>query len=138
MLGLEEGSLPRRGAGSPFLDDEAREKLGGRLHRADQVSRDRYLFYTACSRPTRRLYLVRESATDANQRWEEAGVGVAVFSLEMPCEQLAKLSGFPSPRTMYERAPIDPGMMPSSPFFALTAPLRVRMRSSPKCVSCVQ
>ena len=50
VLGLEEGSLPRRGGGSPFLDDEAREKLGGRLQRADQVSRDRYLFYTACSR----------------------------------------------------------------------------------------
>jgi ATP-dependent helicase/DNAse subunit B len=28
------------------------------------VSRDRYLFYTACTRATRRLYLVREAATD--------------------------------------------------------------------------
>ena len=43
----------------------------------DQVSRDRYLFYTACSRPTRRLYLVRESATDegspkeASPFWDE-------------------------------------------------------------------
>ena len=77
VLGLEEGSLPRRGGGSPFLDDEARERLGGRLQRADQVSRDRYLFYTACSRPTRRLYLVRESATDegspkeASPFWDE-------------------------------------------------------------------
>ena len=26
---------------------------------------------------------------------------------------------------MYERAPIEPGMIPSSPFLALTAPLRV-------------
>ena len=30
----------------------------------DQVARDRYLFYTACTRATRRLYLVREAATD--------------------------------------------------------------------------
>lgn len=77
VLGLEEGSLPRRGGGTPFLDDEARERLGGRLQRADQVSRDRYLFYTACTRPTRRLYLVRESATDegspkeASPFWDE-------------------------------------------------------------------
>jgi replicative DNA helicase len=31
----------------------------------------------------------RESATDPNQRWEEPGRGVAVFSLEMPREQIA-------------------------------------------------
>jgi ATP-dependent helicase/nuclease subunit B len=78
VLGLEEGSLPRRGGGTPFLDDDERERLGGRLQRADPVSRDRYLFYTACSRPTRRLYLVRESATDegspkeASPFWDEA------------------------------------------------------------------
>jgi replicative DNA helicase len=31
----------------------------------------------------------RELATDPNQRWEHEGIGVAVFSLEMPREQLA-------------------------------------------------
>jgi ATP-dependent helicase/DNAse subunit B len=67
VLGLEEGSLPRRGGGSPFLDDDARRELderGARLARPDAVSRDRYLFYTACTRPSRRLYLVREAADD--------------------------------------------------------------------------
>jgi ATP-dependent helicase/DNAse subunit B len=64
LLGLEEGSLPRRTRVSPFLDDDARRELGGRLERPDQVSRDRYLFYTACTRATRKLYLVREAATD--------------------------------------------------------------------------
>ncbi len=64
VLGLEEGSLPGRGSGSPFLDDETRRELGGRLERADPVERDRYLFYTACTRPRRRLVLVREAATD--------------------------------------------------------------------------
>jgi ATP-dependent helicase/DNAse subunit B len=67
VLGLEEGSLPRRGARSPFLDDEARRGLderGARLARPDTVARDRYLFYTACTRASERLYLVREAADD--------------------------------------------------------------------------
>jgi ATP-dependent helicase/DNAse subunit B len=83
VLGLEEGSLPRREAGSPFLDDDRRREL--ELERPDRVSRDRYLFYTACTRATRRLYLVREAATDdgapreASPFWEEA---VAAFDGE--------------------------------------------------------
>jgi ATP-dependent helicase/DNAse subunit B len=64
LLGLEEGSLPRRGGETPFLDDDERRKLGPRLRRADPVARDRYLFYTAATRASRRLYLVREAATD--------------------------------------------------------------------------
>jgi ATP-dependent helicase/DNAse subunit B len=82
LLGLEEGSLPRRSRTSPFLDDDRRRELGGRLERPDQVSRDRYLFYTACTRATRRLYLVREAATDdgaprePSPFWEEVA---AVF-----------------------------------------------------------
>jgi RecB family exonuclease len=80
VLGLEEGSLPRRGAASPFLDDDARRALderGARLERPDSVSRDRYLFYTACTRASERLYLVREAATDdgapreASPFWDE-------------------------------------------------------------------
>jgi ATP-dependent helicase/DNAse subunit B len=69
VLGLEEGSLPRRSQSSPFLDEEQKAELerssrARRLLRTDPVSRDRYLFYTACTRPTRRLYLVREAASD--------------------------------------------------------------------------
>jgi ATP-dependent helicase/DNAse subunit B len=64
ILGLEEGSLPRRDRPSAFLDDDRRRELGRRLERPDSVSRDRYLFYTACTRPTKRLYLVREAAGD--------------------------------------------------------------------------
>ena len=77
VLGLEEGSLPRRSQATPFLDDDERRRLGPRLRRADAVTRDRYLFYTACTRPTERLYLVREAATDdgspreASAFWEE-------------------------------------------------------------------
>jgi ATP-dependent helicase/nuclease subunit B len=69
VLGLEEGTLPRRGEGSPFLDEETARELDTRLRRSrlarpDSVERDRYLFYTACTRATRRLYLVREAAND--------------------------------------------------------------------------
>ena len=64
LLGLEEGSFPRRDRPSPFLDDETRKRLGGRLERADSVARDRYLLYTACTRAARRLLLVREAASD--------------------------------------------------------------------------
>ena len=67
VLGLEEGSLPRRGGGSPFLDDDARRALdarGARLERPDPVENDRYLFYTACTRASQRLHLVREAADD--------------------------------------------------------------------------
>ena len=77
VLGLEEGVLPRRSRTSPFLGEDDRRELGCRLERPDQVSRDRYLFYTACTRATRRLYLVREAVTDdgaareASPFWEE-------------------------------------------------------------------
>jgi ATP-dependent helicase/DNAse subunit B len=64
LLGLEEGGLPRRAGSSPFLEEERRSRLGARLTRPDPVSRDRYLFYTACTRATQRLTLVREAATE--------------------------------------------------------------------------
>jgi ATP-dependent helicase/DNAse subunit B len=64
VLGLEEGTLPGRGGASPFLDDEARARLGARLTRPDRIARERYLFYTACTRASRRLTLVREASTE--------------------------------------------------------------------------
>ena len=83
ILGLQEGQLPRRAQSSPFLDEERKAELertsrGARLLRTDPVSRDRYLFYTVCTRPTHRLYLVREAATDEGAPrepspfWDEA------------------------------------------------------------------
>jgi ATP-dependent helicase/DNAse subunit B len=81
VLGLEEGSLPRRGDASPFLDDDARRRLGGRLQRPDPVGRDRYLFYTACSRPSCRLYLVREAAGDEGSPREPSPFWDEVVSL---------------------------------------------------------
>ena len=67
MLGLDEGALPRRSAAATLLDDDARREVEERSRRArvvrpDPVAADRYLFYTACTRPTRRLYLVRRGS----------------------------------------------------------------------------
>lgn len=64
LLGLEEGSLPRRGRPSPLLRDEDRQSIGGRLERPDPVAVDRYLFYTACSRALRRVVLVRQATSE--------------------------------------------------------------------------
>ena len=68
VLGLEQGTLPRRPRVEPFLDEDARraldERHGGRLVRPDAASRDRYLFATACTRPRRRLVLVRQAVGD--------------------------------------------------------------------------
>jgi ATP-dependent helicase/DNAse subunit B len=89
VLGLEEGGLPRRGSSSPFLDEDARRRLGGRLERADPVARDRYLFYTACTRPSRRLYLVREAANDEGSPREPSPFWEEVVSL-FPADDVAR------------------------------------------------
>jgi ATP-dependent helicase/DNAse subunit B len=105
VLGLEEGVLPRRPADSPFLTEELRRGLAGRppgrrLLRADALSRDRYLFYTACTRPWSRLYLVREAATDDGRPlepssfWEEvrgrfASSDVERFTTRRPLSALS-------------------------------------------------
>jgi ATP-dependent helicase/DNAse subunit B len=129
VLGLEEGTLPRRGAPSPFLDDDARAELdreaGARLARPDPVERERYLFYTACTRATHRLTLVREAASDeGNPRepspfWDEV---VALFDPDdvrrwtrrRPLSQLTwVLEGAPTERerlrALAQLAVTDPG-----------------------------
>src|SRR5207245_3605233 len=69
----------------PDAPRRAPEEGAARLQRPDSVSRDRYLFYTACTRPLERLYLVREAATDDGSPrepspfWEEVQ---AVFDPE--------------------------------------------------------
>ena len=83
LLGLEEGSFPRRQPSSPFLADEERRSIDettrrARIAKPDPVSRERFFFYTACTRPSRRLYLVREASTDDGSPrepspfWDEA------------------------------------------------------------------
>ena len=90
LLGLEEGTLPRRGNASPFLDEDARGALEretrARLVRPDPVERERYLFYTACTRATRRLTLVREAATDEGSPREPSPFWDEVVALFDPDE----------------------------------------------------
>jgi RecB family exonuclease len=89
LLGLEEGSLPRRGQASPLLGDDLRRELGVRLERRDQVGHDRYLFYTACARATRRLYLVRQAANDDGAPREPSPFWEEVASL-FPADDVAR------------------------------------------------
>src|SRR5439155_4775965 len=93
VLGLEEGRLPRRGPEPPCLADDMRRELDGRsrarLTRPDQVARDRYLFYPACTRATRRVYLVREAATDEGSPREESPFWDEVQSL-LPRDDVAR------------------------------------------------
>jgi ATP-dependent helicase/DNAse subunit B len=89
VLGLEEGSLPRRSLATPFLDDEERRRLGPQVRRTDAVTRDRYLFYTACTRPTERLYLVREAASDEGSPNEASPFWEEVAGL-FPADQVAR------------------------------------------------
>ncbi|HEU4450024.1 MAG TPA: PD-(D/E)XK nuclease family protein [Gaiellaceae bacterium] len=115
VLGLEEGRLPRRAApASPFLDDDVRRELDertrARLARPDAVARERFLFYAACTRPSRRLYLVREAATDdgaprrASPFWDEVRglldpTDVARWTRRRPLSALTwPLAGAPTER----------------------------------------
>ncbi|MGA9762921.1 MAG: PD-(D/E)XK nuclease family protein [Gaiellaceae bacterium] len=80
LIGLEEGSFPRRSSKHRLLDDEARERLEQEMATpppAEELERDRFLFYNACTRAYERLFLVRESASEdgsprqASPFWEE-------------------------------------------------------------------
>jgi ATP-dependent helicase/nuclease subunit B len=91
LLGLEQGSLPRRGADSPLLDGERRRAVESRSPRVrlrahDPIERDRYLFYTACTRASKRLYLAREAATDDGMPREPSPFWDEVRSLFAPDE----------------------------------------------------
>jgi ATP-dependent helicase/nuclease subunit B len=62
VLGLEEGRLPRGGREDAFLRPDQAVELG--LRRLDLGERDRHLFYTAVTRPWRRLFLSRQAADE--------------------------------------------------------------------------
>ena len=92
VLGLEEGEPPAaRATASPFLDDDARARArrAARLARPTRSRRDRYLFYTACTRASRRLTLVREAATDEGSPREPSPFWDEVAAL-FPAEDVAR------------------------------------------------
>jgi RecB family exonuclease len=69
VCGLQEGEFPRAGRGEPFFSDERRRELaaasGLRLRsREDALAGERYLFYSAVSRATERLFLAYRSSDE--------------------------------------------------------------------------
>ena len=72
LCGLQEGVFPKAGRPEPFLGDAERRALnaasGLRLAlREDQLDRERFLFYTAVSRPTDVLALSWHAADDEGE-----------------------------------------------------------------------
>jgi RecB family exonuclease len=72
LCGLQEGVFPRPGRPEPFLGDAERRALnaasGLRLAlREDELARERFLFYTAISRPTDVLGLSWHAADDEGE-----------------------------------------------------------------------
>ena len=69
VCGLQEGEFPRAGRIQPFLSDERRRELAsasGLVLRAreDALAAERYLFYSAVSRATERVYLAYRSSDE--------------------------------------------------------------------------
>ena len=69
VCGLQEGEFPRAGRVEPFLSDERRRELAqasGLVLRAreDALAAERYLFYSAVSRATERVYLAYRSSDE--------------------------------------------------------------------------
>jgi ATP-dependent helicase/DNAse subunit B len=69
VCGLQEGEFPRAGRIEPFLSDERRRELAsasGLVLRAreDALAAERYLFYSAVSRATERVYLAYRSSDE--------------------------------------------------------------------------
>jgi len=69
VCGLQEGEFPRAGRLQPFLSDERRRELAsasGLVLRAreDALAAERYLFYSAVSRATERVYLAYRSSDE--------------------------------------------------------------------------
>ncbi len=69
VCGLQEGEFPRAGRVQPFLSDEHRRELAsasGLMLRAreDALAAERYLFYSAVSRATERVYLAYRSSDE--------------------------------------------------------------------------
>ena len=69
VCGLQEGEFPRAGRIQPFLSDERRRELASASGlvlrpREDALAAERYLFYSAVSRATERVYLAYRSSDE--------------------------------------------------------------------------
>jgi ATP-dependent helicase/DNAse subunit B len=69
VCGLQEGEFPRAGRIQPFLSDDRRRELASASGlvlrpREDALAAERYLFYSAVSRATERVYLAYRSSDE--------------------------------------------------------------------------
>jgi ATP-dependent helicase/DNAse subunit B len=69
LCGLQEGEFPHAGRIQPFLSDERRRELASASGlllrpREDALAAERYLFYSAVSRATERVYLAYRSSDE--------------------------------------------------------------------------
>ena len=144
VLGLEEGAFPRRARPSPLLSDELRRELGGRLERPDSVARDRYLFYTTCTRASQRLVLVREAAGDEGVPREPSPFWEDVRSLFDDGRRAARdpstaaLGSHVAARVGAERARAPARARPARSGRRRTARLRSRRRTTGRVGSIVR
>lgn len=129
VLGLEEGTLPRRTSPASLLDDDARREIEERSRRArvvrpDPVASDRYLFYTACTRASRRLYLVREAVTDDGSPREPSPFWEDVRSLFEPDDVARWTRRRPLSETTWpvDRAPTERERLRATAALATTDP----------------
>ena len=86
VLGLEEGSFPRRPVDDPLLGEVERRALEAaaprrRLARPEPLAWERYLFYSVCTRARRKLMLVREAANDDGRPLEPSPFWAEVTGL---------------------------------------------------------
>ncbi len=136
VVGLEQGSLPRRDRPSPFLDEDARKRLdesrGARLQRPDTASRDRYLFITACTRASRRLTLVRQAASEDGSPREPSPFWEAVCAAfdESDVRRFTTRRALSSVTRELEAAPTERERLRSLATLSTTSPERSRRARS--------
>jgi hypothetical protein len=104
-LGLEEGAFPGADPDRRIPGTDRLAALG--LVRPDAGDRDRYLFYTAVTRPWRRLYLVRQRAAEDGKPLEPSPF------LEEACRLLGDACPAPRRRGLADlTAPLDAAPTP--------------------------
>jgi ATP-dependent helicase/DNAse subunit B len=95
VCGLQEGEFPRGAAPEPFLPDEDRRAIAAASGlalplREDRLERERFLFYTCCSRAERLLVLSSRSSDEEGNPQPESFFVEDVRDLLAPVEPLTR------------------------------------------------
>ena len=95
VCGLQEGEFPRGASPEPFLPDEDRRAIAAASGlvlplREDRLERERFLFYTCCSRAERLLVLSSRSSDEEGNPQPESFFAEDVRDLLVPAEPLTR------------------------------------------------